>query len=305
VKKLFKFSAQQQVYDIKGVKIGGQPGQYPTVMIGSIFYHGDKIVEDQKEGVFNKSEAEKLLNAEAELSDRFGNPRIIDVVGSFPNALVKYIDFIVETVDSPFLIDGTTEAVRIAGLKHAAEIGVIDRAIYNSITPEIKREEIEAIKESGIKTAILLTLNSKNPTLQGRMEALESLLKIAKEAGVQQFLIDTTIIDIPDPGVCAKAIYLEKEKYGYPAGCGAHNAVDRWRQIKKLEPNVKLIATTVANIFPIALGANFALYGPIKNASEAYEMMAIADAYVSYAMSQEFKIKPESKVHPISRVFRK
>jgi tetrahydromethanopterin S-methyltransferase subunit H len=70
VKKLFKFSAQQQVYDIKGVKIGGQPGQYPTVMIGSIFYHGDKIVEDQKEGIFNKSEAEKLLNAEAELSDR-------------------------------------------------------------------------------------------------------------------------------------------------------------------------------------------------------------------------------------------
>jgi tetrahydromethanopterin S-methyltransferase subunit H len=302
---MFKFSTTQQVYDVKGVKIGGQPGQYPTVMIGSIFYHGDKIVEDQREGVFNKSEAEKLLNAEAELSDSFGNPRIIDVVGSFPNALVKYIDFIVDAVDSPFLIDGTTEAVRIAGLKYATEIGVIDRAIYNSITPEIKTEELEAIKESGIKTAILLTLNSKNPTLQGRIETLDSLLKLAEEAGVQQFLIDTTIIDIPDPGVCAKACYLEKEKYGYPAGCGAHNAVDRWRQIKKLESNVKLIATTVANIFPIALGANFALYGPIKNASEAYEMIAIADAYVSYCMSQEFKIKPESKIHPITRVFRR
>lgn len=302
---MFKFSSTQHVYEIKGVKVGGQPGQYPTVMIGSIFYHGHKIVEDEKTGAFDKKAAEELLNAEAGLSDRLGNPRMVDVVGSFPEAIVNYIDYVVDAVDSPFLIDGTTASVRITGLKHAKEIGAIDRAVYNSLTMEAKEEEIAAIKDSKIKTAILLTLNSRNPTLQGRMEALESLLKLAKEAGIEQYLVDTTVFDIPDPGVCAKACYLEKEKYGYPAGCGAHNAVDRWRQIKKLEPNVKLIATTVANVVPIALGADFMLYGPIDHAPDAYEMCAIADAYVSYSMSQEFRIRPESPAHPIKRVFRR
>ncbi len=43
----------------------------------------------------------------------------------------------------------------------------------------------------------------------------------------------------------------------------------------------------------------------MKNASAAYEMCAIADAYVSYSMRQEFRIAPESKVHPVTRVFRK
>jgi tetrahydromethanopterin S-methyltransferase subunit H len=81
--------------------------------------------------------------------------------------------------------------------------------------------------------------------------------------------------------------------------------VDRWRQAKKLEPDVRLIATTIANIFPLILGADFVLYGPVKNAPNAYEMCAIADAYVSFSMNQEFRLKPESKVHPIGRVFRK
>lgn len=34
---MFLFDKEQEVYDIGGVKFGGQPGDYPTVMIGSIF----------------------------------------------------------------------------------------------------------------------------------------------------------------------------------------------------------------------------------------------------------------------------
>ncbi len=302
---MFKFSSSQHTYDIEGVKIGGQPGQYPTVMMGSIFYHGDKIVENTEKGIFDKKKADKQLNVENEFSARFGNPRIVDVVASFPDAAVHYVEYIADAVDSPFLIDGATEQVRIAALKCAREIGVIDRAIYNSITPMMTDEEIAAIKESGIKTAILLTLNTQKPTLQGRIETLENLLTQAKQAGIEQYLVDTTIIDTADPGICARMCYLVKEKYGYPVGCAPHNAVDRWRQIKELEQNVRLMATVIANTFPLVLGADFLLYGPMKNAPAAYEMCAIADAYISYTMIQEFGMRPESKLHPIKRVFRK
>ncbi len=111
---MFEFTTSQHTYDIKGVKVGGQPGQYPTVMIGSIFYHGDKIVENEEEGIFDKKKADERLNKEAELSAKFGNPRIVDVVASFPSAAAKYVKYIADATDSPFLIDGTTESVRIA-----------------------------------------------------------------------------------------------------------------------------------------------------------------------------------------------
>jgi len=45
---VFKFEKEQNIFDIAGVKIGGQPGQLPTVLIGSIFYHKHKIVIDEK-----------------------------------------------------------------------------------------------------------------------------------------------------------------------------------------------------------------------------------------------------------------
>ena len=41
---MFTFENEQKVFEIAGVKIGGQPGAFPTVLIGSIFYDKHKIV---------------------------------------------------------------------------------------------------------------------------------------------------------------------------------------------------------------------------------------------------------------------
>lgn len=38
-----KFGREQIVIEIGGVKVGGELGENPTVMIGSIFYKGDKL----------------------------------------------------------------------------------------------------------------------------------------------------------------------------------------------------------------------------------------------------------------------
>ena len=49
---------EQKVYDIAGVKVGGNVGENPTVMIRSIFYKGDKTVHDEKTGPFNRERAD-------------------------------------------------------------------------------------------------------------------------------------------------------------------------------------------------------------------------------------------------------
>jgi tetrahydromethanopterin S-methyltransferase subunit H len=301
---MFKFEREQKIFDIANVKVGGQPGQLPTVLIGSIFYHKHKIVKDEKKGEFDKEKAEELLKKEEEMSDRTGNPRIVDVCCSWPEAFEKFLEFAANHINGPFAIDGATAEVRIAGAKYVKEVGLSERVVYNSITPHVKEEEISAIKEAKIKSAILLTLNTKNPTISGRLQVLDELLAIAQKADVENTLVDTTVLDLPDPGPVSRAIYLVKEKYGLPAGAGTHNAVERWNSRRKLDATEYLLASSVANVFPIISGANFILYGPVENAPSAYFYCSLADAYVAYSASQEFRTRPLIKDHPLFKIFK-
>nr|MDO8099217.1 tetrahydromethanopterin S-methyltransferase subunit H [Candidatus Njordarchaeota archaeon] len=301
---MFKFDREQKVFDISGIKIGGQPGQLPTVMIGSIFYFKQKILLNEKTGEFDKEQAENLLSKEDEISKKTGNQRIVDVCASSPEAFPRIMDFVAKTIEGPFTVDGITDGVRIAGAKYAEEAGLSKRVVYNSISPNFTEDEITAIKEAKIESAILLALNSKNPTVMGRIQALDGLLPIAQRAGIQNLLVDTANIDIPDPGPVSKAIYYVKEKYGFPAGAGTHNAVSIWKSRRKLEPKQILIASTAANVFPIVMGANFMLYGPIEGAPDAYFYCGLADAYVSHSVRYEFKTEPMSREHPVYRIFR-
>ncbi|MEM2070349.1 MAG: tetrahydromethanopterin S-methyltransferase subunit H, partial [Archaeoglobaceae archaeon] len=40
-----------KTFEICEIKVGGNPGESKTLLIGSIFYKGHKIVEDEKKGV--------------------------------------------------------------------------------------------------------------------------------------------------------------------------------------------------------------------------------------------------------------
>lgn len=300
---MFKFETEQKVFDIGGVKVGGQPGQYPTALIGSIFFHGDKTVLDEKIGTFDKEAVEVSIKQAEEFSEKTGNPSIIDIVGAWPEALAKYIDFVADTTDSTFLVDGTTSEVRIAGVKRVKEAGLTDRVIYNTIMPGYKQEELDTLKKSEVKSAILLTFNPKMPTLSGRLEVLEGLLKAADQAGIEKPLVDTAILDMPDPGPAGKTIFLVKKRYGLPAGCGAHNAIDRWHQRKKLDKMRYCMSSAVAFTSIIAMGGNFLLYGPLGRAPQVFPTVALADAYVAYSMRQEYGIGPAVKNHPLTRIF--
>ena len=47
---MFRFDKEQVVFDFAGVKMGGQPGEYPTVLAGTIFYGGHNIISDELTG---------------------------------------------------------------------------------------------------------------------------------------------------------------------------------------------------------------------------------------------------------------
>ena len=299
--KLFGIRGEQKTFEVGGVKIGGQPGENPTVLIGSIFYRGQKIVKDETDGTFDRKQAEDLINRQDQLAEETGNPCMIDVVGVSEEALRKYLDFVSAHTDVPILLDGGTSANNIAGLQYANESGLIERIVYNSLVPECKQAEIDKIKGVALRSAVLLALNSRDFTARGRVTAIDDLLKRIDSAGIEKPLLDTCVLDMPTLGQACQAIVELKSKYGLPAGCGAHNAVSTWKTLKpKFGGKAVEPCTASADILAIAAGADFILYGPIGTADYVFPAVGMVNAaFAQIAMERGVKI---DKTHPRFRV---
>jgi len=260
---MFDFRSKQLEYDINGVIIGGYPWKNPTVLIGTIFYEGHRIIHDRKAGVFDKKRAESMLKNLEELSDEYGNPTILDIFAVTPQAMISYIRFISDKTDFPFLIDSSSSETLIAGSKYVEESGIAHRAIYNSINYKTSDNELKELKNIDLNNVIVLATNVYNPTVKGRLEILEEdknkggLLKKVKEAGFKNILIDVSMIDSPDVGPASKAIYLIKNKLGIPSGVGSANFIELWKKGKRLKEKVFRICRAGGILFPVSIGADF------------------------------------------------
>lgn len=303
---MFNFSKEQQVIQIGKVKIGGQPGVNPPVLVGSIFYKSHKIVMDDRKGLFDKAQAEALINLQDEWAEKTGIPAILDVVGDHSEALIRYIEFVTSVTDTPLLMDGVTGGVRIPVCKHLKETGNVDRVIYNSIDFHSADEEIAAIKDAGIQQAVLLAYGPRFIWPKDKLRLINgdvqggNLLEKAERAGVKKVLIDTAVLDVPSIGLSARAIFLIKEELGLPAGTAPCNAIYIWSKGTEFKAIRNSIISTSAMIQ--TLGADFILYGAIKNAPLVFPALSIVESCIAYNNRREFKISP-TETHPITKIF--
>ena len=252
---MYKFDKEQEVFDFAGVKMGGQPGEYPTVLAGTIFYGGHNILNDELTGDFDKDRAEQLVNDMASISDVTGNPYIVQVFGQTVEALPKYIEYIGEICDAPFLIDSTSGDARVAGAQYADETGLTERAIYNSINMAADKSELDALAETDISASIILGFNPMNATVEGKMAMWEDgddgaykkgLLEVAAECGIDRFMMDTAVTPLGQgAGIAARTSFAEKAKWGYPVGSGIHNVPSAWDWLREYKKAGNKTAFTV------------------------------------------------------------
>lgn len=305
---MIKIPKEQKIFDIAGVKFGGQPGECPTVMVGTIFYEGHKIVSDPTKGNFDRKRAESLIEKQEEMSNLTGNPHVLDVFASTAEALCNYVDFIADATEVPFLVDSMSSSVRIPAIKHAVEIGLRERAIYNSIDYSVKEEEISSLREIGVKSTVALTYNPTNVWAEGRVDILrgtetqKSLLKAAEEAKIKNILVDTSVLDVPSISLASKAIQLIKSEFGLPAGCGPANAITTWKTAKKkLGPYAYDVCMATGAVITQMNGADFVLYGPIEFAERVFPACALIDALNTY-YGRRMGIKPQVTEHPLAKI---
>ncbi len=301
---MFRFAEDQLVFEIGGVKIGGQPGENPTVMIGSIFYKGDKLIQDEKAGIFDKDKARDLISNVEEISERLGLPSMLDVVCTNSEATANYLEFVVDATRMPILIDSVSEDVALTGLEIAADLGIIERTVLNSINPETKETVYDRVRDVGLECSVLLTYSSTAiVSSRERVNIVDKLMPKMRMAGIKKILVDTVVMDVPTLGLACKAIYEVKQRFGLPSGCGAHNAVASWKALKdKKDKMLSTVCSSIVNGLPISIGADFVLYGPIKDADYMFPSIGLINAAYGQVLMEEGK-RP-SAIHPRFRIGR-
>ncbi|TFF67732.1 tetrahydromethanopterin S-methyltransferase subunit H [Candidatus Thorarchaeota archaeon] len=310
---MFVFEKEQVIHRIGDVEIGGSPGELPTVLVGTIFYQGDKLVDDAKKGRFDREAAEDQINAQQEMSDITGNPCMLQVCSESEVAIREFIDFVSDVSDVPFLIDSTESHVRTAGLRYAEETGLLDRAVYNSISVSLGAEEIEELSMVQPESAIILAFNPHDSSVAGRRAVLETgidgdtrgLLALAEEVGIRHPLIDTATTALgAGAGSAVAFTFVSKSVYGLPTGSGIHNAPASWTWLqkrKKEDREAYMICDAASSILVQLMGADFVLYGPLKSAKRVFPVASMADILTAESMKTELGIEPSDE-HPFKKL---
>jgi tetrahydromethanopterin S-methyltransferase subunit H len=291
------------------VKFGGQCGQLPSVLCGTIFYHGHKIVEDEEKGFFDRTAAERLISRQAELSEETGCPSVLHLYARSIEAFERYLEFAEGVWSGPFIIDSADAATRAAAALLVSELGYADKAIYNSISLATEEKEAQALQDSEIDSAIILAYNPAEPGVDGSLAILETggtvrekgLLAAAREMGLVNLLIDPAVLPLGSgAGSALRFSVAAKARLGLPVGSGIHNAVSSWPWLSKKELAVRKGCDAAAGAMQILAAADFLLYGPIESADIIFPAAAMADILIAEAVRDLETTQGEA--HPMHRL---
>ncbi len=310
---MFIFEREQYVYTIGNIRIGGTRGENPTVLVGTLFHKDDNTVRSAQTGELDRDMAIRLIEEQDRMSRQTGNPAMIQIVAESVQAMTDYIDLVADTTSAPFLIGAPSPEVRIAGLRHAEETGLVDRAVYDSISISVTDSELETLADVHPEAAVILAFNPRDATIAGKRAVLEEpipgrdrgLLALSADVGVTKPLIDTAAAAIgAGAGTAVSFTLVAKTLYGHPTGSGIRKAPASWRwlmELRREEPQTYEICDISSGLLVQAMGGDFVLYGPIANAQHVFPIVAMADMFAAESAQLEFGVEPGEE-HPFRRL---
>ncbi|MBU0894912.1 MAG: hypothetical protein KKF48_00150 [Nanoarchaeota archaeon] len=285
---MFHFQTKPKICKIENWEIGGQPGEYSTVLFGGI----RKITEKNKETIIEGLRTQKTL------SDNFNIPASVDLFIRRKEDIKTSLDFIAKQISEPFLLDlpwGELELKKDV-LEYVTKNNLQDRIIYNSINPLTDEGEVNLLKKHKIKSAILLASDITHPNADGSLNLLENrLVPYAKKANIENMLVDpgTKAFDNENmAGEVLRSIMVIKSETGLATGCAMINLIESWKYIKDKKDTPEYTNSIAsANSLAQLMGADFLIYGPLKIAEHIFNSVKMTDKINAEANKGYFGLK--------------
>jgi len=305
---MFHFSTEQKVCEVGGVKFGGQPGEYPTVVCSSIFQKGDKVFDGKRKEGFDEKRAEELLRTQDRMSMETGVPGMADVVANTAEEFKIYVDFVTSVSRMPFCVDAWQMKPKLAGAAYCAEKGLLDRMFYNSITvwEQDLETEIREIAQIGVKHVLLVAFDMADQMPSGRIAGTQKLLDAIEKVGArfESIFVDTSVMNGPATAFCGVANRMIKEKWGFATASAPSNGSYMWKQARELW-GFKGWSAADAGLESLAsfMYHDMIFSGPMAGASRIFPAVAMADAFAATAAFAETRKLPELETHPLNKLF--
>jgi len=301
---MFRFNREQKVCTIGKIKVGGQAGENPPLLIASMFHNKDRIVTDRK-GNFDRAKATELIKTQEQLSLSTGIPSLVAMVANSAEEAKIYIDFYRETTDMAFGIDMWVAEKRAEATEYVAKLGLQDKFLYNSITPWDKdiKGQVKKLKDLGIKHVVVQAFDDQDQTPAGRLKSLEKLL----DQGAGDFetvIVDTSVMNLPATSFSLVANRLIKEKLGLPCGGAYSNGTHMWKDAKTIWSldGFKAMDAVVQGMSS-AIWSDFNFYGPIVTAPRIFPAVAAAQILLSTLVYDETQTISANENIPIKKYF--
>ena len=305
---MFQIETAQKVCQVGGVKFGGQPGEYPTVVCSSIFQKGDKLFSGKRQEGFDEKRAAELLKTQDKLWQETGVPGMADIVANTGSEIKTYIDFVTSVSNMPFCIDAWTMKPKLEGAAYCAEKGLLDRMFYNSLTVWEKdlETEIKEIAQIGVKHVLLVAFDMADQLPTGRIAGTQKLLDAIEKVGAsfESLFVDTSVMNGPATAFCGLANRLIKEKWGFPTGSAPSNGSYMWKKAREMWGFTGWSAVD-AGLESLAsfLYHDIIFSGPMAGAPRIFPAVAMADAFLATAVFAESKRLPQDPNHPLFKLF--
>ncbi|MCG7844343.1 MAG: hypothetical protein MIO90_02810 [Methanomassiliicoccales archaeon] len=291
---MFKFQTAQKEIRIDDVTFGGQPGKRRTVLVGSLFYPRHTVVTDAQKGTMDVDRLGKRLEAYLKVVESCQCPSALMLYAESGTAARRYLEAVCDRVPGPLFVDSGASEVRLSFLKHAEEMGVLDRVIYNTINAGLSKEEAGALKDCPPKNAVVLAFNPRSDDVKGRVYMLENgddlldqgLLESAEGLGIKNLLLDVAVTSPQQSaGSALRTIMVAKAKWGLPTGCALHNAVECLDLSGMDDPKeARRHVDSSAVAISMMAGADYVVYGPLEFAKRVAPVAAFTDLMLSQSV---------------------
>ncbi len=280
-------------YNIKNVKIGRGHFNLPPVLIGTMFYDGQTLVEKENPERFDEQKAKKRIENQKKLASQYKIPAMIEISASNANAMIKYLEFYLDNYETPFVLGGTLET-RIAGIQYLYERGIKPAEyIYNAITNLKNKKELELLKKYHIESLVVLMLSSENMTSTQRYAYLTaknqpgnvSLIQGLKNLGIEKIMVDGGVIDLESLAHILETQKLICQSLNLPVGTAPNLFLFKYSS-PRLNKKFHTKFRRASIMFVATWYSNFIFYGAIEDATESF-----ASAYQSFQFKKIVKEK--------------
>jgi tetrahydromethanopterin S-methyltransferase subunit H len=288
-------------YRIGDYCIGGVLGECPTWLVGSIFYLGDKLLSSS--GI-DKTVARQKIEEALSQCDKYGLVLALDVIFPSENLIEEILSFIGE-FSIPVFLDSPDPGIRARTYLKASELGLTKYSIANGLFVDSPPEEVEALRESGIESAVLMAFDPKDPYTSiepaARMTIVRKLLEGVKGLGVRNIMVDTVVLDPSSIYLSGEAVYMVKTELKLPVGSAPANALGNVTKEKVgVEAMVGVHGGSAA--FLRMMGADYIMYGPISRVKYVAPVVSTIDSLLGYGLRRT-GVRIEGK-HPYKTLLR-